>query len=79
MAYNVYVACDICGADSALSCNETCSITKAVTVMRRRGWDVTYKGSVSFADWICPECRKGVAAGVIKPLHAEDDETDPDE
>ena len=58
MAYNVYVACDICGADSALSCNETCSITKAVTVMRRRGWDVTYKGSVSFADWICPECRK---------------------
>ncbi len=51
MAYNIYFACDNCGATPSLWINTTVSLSKAIKIARRRGWQVGKRG------WICPNCQ----------------------
>lgn len=51
MAYNVYFACDKCGAIHSWI-NHSLSISIATSIARSYGWSVGKKG------WFCPECRK---------------------
>ena len=59
MAYNVYIACDICGRDMHLSCNRTFSMTHAIKKAIKNGWKVKkIKNHIERTDFICPDCRQ---------------------
>lgn len=59
MAYNVYIACDKCGTDIHLSCNETYSMTRAIKKAIKCGWKVKkINGVISSTDFLCQECAR---------------------
>ena len=59
MAYNVYVACDRCGEQLHISCNNTRSMTKAIEKAMHYGWEVTRKKNcIDETEFFCPDCRE---------------------
>ena len=62
MAYNVYVACEVCGEEMFCVTNKTVSITKAEQIAKKRGWKVTKEGG-----WYCKDCQWKITPPKSRP------------
>lgn len=68
MAYNIYIACDNCGTDDHISCNETVSMTRAIEAARNSAWEVIRYKDIRKTDFYCPECYlKMIEMGLMRP------------